>query len=403
MNQLYKHQQNILSKNPRKAMLVWETGTGKTRTACEWANLNKQVPLIVCPKALKTNWQRALKMWNVQNYALYSKEEFSKQWQNIPSYNCVIIDEAHYFSGMKSAMSKNMIKFLKKSKTEFILMLTATPYLSTPMNIYTLGRLLGKEDEYIWSYPYFMHHYFNEINMGGRRVPVIKKDAKEKIVKHIDLISDVVKLADCADAPDSVFDTEYFSLNPDQEKAIKALTDINFITKWTKTHQICGGTLKGDEYNIDQYFSSQKKDRLLELIEQNKKLICVFRYNCEIQALQTEIKNKRVYIINGDVKDKQEVLDKANTDDDCVLLVNAACSEGWEAPTFPLMVFYSLDFSLKNLVQMFGRIQRINALQKCTYLFLVVDDKIDREVYKNVFINKRDFHLEIYDEKMRTS
>ena len=34
--QLYTHQQRFLEANPKKALLAWEMGTGKSLAAIEW-------------------------------------------------------------------------------------------------------------------------------------------------------------------------------------------------------------------------------------------------------------------------------------------------------------------------------------------------------------------------------
>ena len=35
--ELFEHQKAFLAKNPDKSALVWSCGTGKTKTAIEWA------------------------------------------------------------------------------------------------------------------------------------------------------------------------------------------------------------------------------------------------------------------------------------------------------------------------------------------------------------------------------
>lgn len=402
MANLYTHQAELLKSNPDKTYLIWETGTGKTLTAIEWANIKNEDTIVICPKALVTNWKRNIwKHGITANFTILSKEEFKRDWETLRGVKTIIIDEAHYFSG-KSQMTKALSKYIKKHKVPFILGLTATPFMSTPMNVLTLGQHVGMPDKnkYVWSYPYFMQEFFTIVHMGMRSVPVLKKNSEVKLAKLIQQMGSVVKLEDCVDVPQNNLSVEYFKLTKSQEKAIEAITDINYIVRWTKKHQICGGTLKGDEYNASQYFKSEKLDRLLEIIEEKKKTIIVCRYNHEIEMLAKElIKTKKVFIIQGDVKDKQAVLDLANKEPDCVLLVNAACSEGWEAPTFDTIVFYSYDFSLKNYIQMKGRIQRINALQKCNYISLVVADTIDEDVYKSVVEKKQSFHLKIYEDE----
>lgn len=345
-------------------------------------------------------------MLDDKNVMIMSKEEFRRDWNLIDKYNSVIFDEAHYFAGIKSQMSKSALKYLKKHQIKNVLGLTATPYLSSPMNIYVLGQIMGKGKEYEWSYQWFMQNFYDQVWMGQRQVPVVKKGIDHKLKMKIREISDIVDMKDCVDLPEDNTEVEYFDMTTDQKKAIKNLKDIQHITRWTKTHQICGGHLKGDAYNPDTEVKADKLTRVLELVAENRKSIVVCRYVGEIEMIEREIvqssdealQNKKVIVITGDVKDKQKVIDEANDASDCVILVSAACSEGWEAPTFPTMIFYSYDFSLKNHIQMRGRIQRINAVQQCNYVSLIVKDSIDHDVYKNVVEKKMDFHLDMYRE-----
>lgn len=396
---LFKHQTELIRSNPERTALVWSTGTGKTRTAIEWAS-TKGTVLVICPKALVTNWNREISKWspNATAFKVISKETFRRDWDILEKYEAIIIDEVHYFLGIKSQMHKHLLKYLKKHKTVYRLGLSATVYMSTPLNILALGKILGY-DGYEWSYPYYMQHFFTQVAMGNRLVSIINNSARERVSEIVNKIASVVSLSDCADVPEDNIMTEYFSLNTDQERAIKGLIDINHIVRWTKTHQICGGTLKGDEYNPAVEYTSQKVERLKDIVDENKKTIIVCRYNHEIDMLEKIFSQAyTVYKINGSVQDKQAVLDNANAEESCVLLVNAACSEGWSASTFDTMVFYSYDFSLKNYIQMKGRIQRINALQKCNYISLVIEKSIDQDVYESVAINKTDFHLGIYEK-----
>ena len=173
--ELYKHQKDLLEKNPQKHLLCWDTGTGKTRTTIEWANRNfaTQV-LIIVPKALKENWIRNVKEhFTLHNYIVITKETFRRDWDTLPKCETVIVDEAHHFAGMKSQMSKSLTKYLKKHKVENVLLLTATPYRSSPWDIYVLAKHLG----YDWHYYRFFDKFFTEIFVGrGRKVPKVKPD-----------------------------------------------------------------------------------------------------------------------------------------------------------------------------------------------------------------------------------
>ncbi len=393
---LYKHQQDLVKKNPDKWLLAHGTGTGKTVTAIKLADNNPCDTLVICPKQVFQKWEQEIRFWsdNSNNFQVMTKEEFRKDTK-IPKYSCIIVDEAHYFAGRSSQMTKSLDRYIDKHNPQYRYFLTATPYMSTPWNIYCYAIMLGQN----WGYKRFENKFFYKMRMGKRIIPVIRKDIQEDIAGLVRQLGNTVQLQDCMDVPEQTFLTEYFDLTKEQKEGIANITDIQHIVKWTKTHQICGGTLKSDGYIEDQTFKSEKMKRVLELIKENKKIAVVCRYNHEIEVIKNSIKKRTVVILNGKTKDKEALIKQIHSTDDIVVLVNAAVSEGYSLETIPIMVFYSYDFSLKNYIQMCGRLLRANALKKNVYISLVVKDTIDEDVFKNVTIKKKDFQIKIYEGK----
>jgi len=419
--QLYQHQQKVLELNKEKYLLAMDTGTGKSLTAIELAKKNncKRV-LLICPKALKEKWNRDLIRYEVKGSPLVlSKEEFSRKWTEVPEPDCVIVDEAHFFSGMTSAMYKNLLKFLKKHNVKFIWLLTATPYLSTPWNIYALANLLGNS----WSYMRFKDMFFEnsyittgKVGDDGKRelraIPKIKKGIEGEIARLVNKIGFTIKIDECVDVPDQVYEIEQFPLTKDQKDLIKKvkLEDINPIVVFTKIHQVENGTLKGNEYVEDVTVDSLKNERILDFIQTNKKVAIVCRYNLQVKQLKNliekEYPNKKVFTITGEVKNRDEIVQEVERLDECVVIINASCSEGYELPSIGLILFASMSFSYKDYKQICGRFLRINKLKKNVFIHLVTtngDDKsVDEAVYESI-MNKQDFHMEIFAEEYKNN
>lgn len=401
MEKLFKHQERFLAKNPNKILLCWDTGTGKTRGAIEWIKIRGAVEgiLIICPKALKENWKRSLTLWglntNLNYIQILTKEEFRRDAEKLEKYEVVVIDEAHYFSGQKSQMSKNLRKYLRKHKVENVLLLTATPFLSTPWNIYTLASILGYE----WNWFSFKDKFFIDRHIGRRVVPAIRPGMEEEIAALVRKIGDVVDIEECADIPEQSYETEYFELTPAQEKAKKDFLEPNPAVRYTAYHQIENGTLKGNEYEPAKEWPTHKEERIKELIEEHKKIVIVARYNLQVHKIERMAleMGKKVYVITGEVKDRDPIVLEAEAASEAVVVVNAACSEGYQLPSFPVMVFASLSFSFKDKKQMVGRILRIDKLKKNVYIFLV-NKGVDEAVYQAI-MNKQNFDVEIYERE----
>jgi superfamily II DNA or RNA helicase len=406
---LYKHQQELLDKNPLKHLLAFECGTGKTITAILLAekntySINNRI-LVICPKSIKDQWIENISSISKKpmSFVVMTKEEFKCNSNIIGEYKGIIVDECHFFANYKSGMAKALMGYIKKYNPRCIYLLTATPYLSSMWNLYTLGYILG--EKYDWKK--WDNFFFNRILMGRKIIPIQKTKIngvpiEDYIAKVVNKIGTTVKLSDVADVPEQQFFTEYFDLTKEQTKAIENIIDVEPIVRWTKIHQICGGSLKSDGYNEDQYFKSEKFERLKELCQEHKKIIIVCRYNAEIDYLEKELSNYDLAKITGKTKAKNELVRSLNNKDDAIVLVNASCSEGYELPTFPVMIFYSYDFSLKNYVQMIGRILRINKLKKNIYISLVVKGTIDEDVYKCIN-KKQDFQIALYEKEQTRS
>jgi superfamily II DNA or RNA helicase len=393
--QLYKHQQRIVDLNPKRYLISHETGTGKTITALALAQKNNSLALIVCPKALKENWRRAIQNFN-PNHKIVSKEEFRKDWDTYGFYSTLIIDEFHFFGNLKSQMSKSLIKYTKKYVPTYMYGLTATPYCSTPMNIYSLATHLGHR----WNYWTFFNSFFYTVQMGNRNVPVQRSGIEEEIADLVKSIGDTCKLEDCIDVPEQTFETVYFELTNAQKKAIKEINDTEAITRWTRTHTIENGLKIGDEYVDDQYFDSLKNDYIASFSDENKKFVVVCRYNLQIAMLKEilEKKGKKVFVISGEVKNRDEVVQEVERTPECILLLQASCAVGFEIPSVPIMIFASLSFSNIDHIQALGRILRINKPKKNLYQYLVVKDGVDEDVYKCI-MRKKDFNIAIYNKQ----
>jgi superfamily II DNA or RNA helicase len=395
MKTLYSHQQEIVDRNPAKHLIAFGTGVGKTLTALALADKNSVTPLIICPKALKENWARAVDDFDGLSATIVSKEEFRRDWDKLPAYRAVIIDEFHYFANLKSQMSKALTKYQRKNNPPFVWGLTATPYLSSPLNIHALAHHLG----YQWNWWKFQMEYFNMVRMGARVVPVVKKGIEGKIADLVKSIGTTAKLEDLIDVPPQIEEVEYFALTAEQERAIKDINETDFIVRWTKRHQCENGVLYGGEYDDFKIkdFPCDKTDRIKAIVEENDKVAIFCRYNGQIEYLKGQLKDsgKEVFVINGQVKDRDSVVKQVEALDQCVVLINSSCSEGYELPSVGVIVFASLSFSFKDFVQSKGRFLRINKPKKNVYITLV-SEGVDKDVYKCIQA-KQDFNIAIFN------
>lgn len=394
---LYNHQIEFLNSNTDKTALVWSCGTGKSRTACEWTKQGNDTSLVICPKALKTNWQREGKKWEADIVVL-TKEEFRRDHKDLPPISQIIIDEVHngfLTPNFKSQMSKALKWYINEHKIPRILLLSATVYSSSPWNIFSLAFFLG----YKWDWYKFNIEFFNQIRMGPRIIPQVKKGSEEKLAVIVKKIASVVNINDVMDVPLQLHcEPEYFSLNEKQIKEIEDAYDPLPIVRYTMQHEIENGILLGNEFREPKSFDCDKNSRILDLCAENKKIAIVCRYNNQIYALKTLLLDSgyEPLIINGDVKDRDSVCQFAEKSDKCILLIQSETAEGYELPSFPVCVFASMSYSYVKWEQICGRFLRMNKPSRTTFMYLLTEgDSLDQAVYDSIK-RKEDFRIELY-------
>lgn len=396
MQKLFKHQIDFLKQNPNKSALVWSCGTAKSRTALEWSNLEKDATtLVICPKALHTNWYRESDKWRI-SVNVCTKEEFRRDWETLPKYHQVIVDEVHngfLTPHFKSQMSKALKKYIKKHKVPRVLLLSATVYTSSPWNIYNLAVLTGHN----WNWQKFNNTFFDQVRMGFRMIPVPKKGCEAKLAQLTKKIASVVDIHDCMDVPEQLHcEPEYFALTKEQQQAIKDNYDPLPIVRYTAQHEIENGVLLANEFRATQRFVTDKNDRILELVEENPKIAIICRYNAQIDYLADALDGYNVYIIRGDVKDRDSVCLNAEKAKRAIVLIQADCAEGYQLPSFELCVFASMSYSYTKWEQICGRFLRMDRPSRTTFMYLLTEgDSVDQGVYDAVK-RKEDFKIELF-------
>lgn len=397
MMHLYPHQRELLDLNPDIHLLAHGTGSGKTLMAIMLAQKRNEHTLVICPKHLKEKWMRDMAVSHLV-YQVLTKEEFKKAEPTLKAYPTVIVDEAHTFAGVTSQLHKSLLHYFTRHKTPHRYLLTASPYLSTPWNIYALARLCNVPLNYIK----FRNTFFAEIRMGHRFVwkPREGQKYKDLLRAIIRRIGSSVQLEDVFDVPAQKHEPVMLELTPEQEKALKTTYDPVAIVQWTRMHQVENGVHFEGFDTLAKKIPDSKTQWIKDFAKDNKKFVVFVRYLDQLDNLRrTLVKDGyKVLEMHGQIKDRDSVVKKANELDAVILLVQAQCSEGYELPTLDTVVYASMSFSYKDLIQSQGRVLRANALHKNSYYYLVIEGGVDEEVYK-ALSNKQDFSFALLEKR----
>jgi len=395
---LRSYQQAEVDANRPKWGLFFEMRLGKSFTAIELVRKNNEKAIVIVPKGIKKNWEiEAEKCGYAHSLFIITKETFRRDHKELPRYNAVIVDECHWFSGHKSQMTKSLAAYITKNNPYFVWMLSGTPYLSSAWGIWTLGRLLGRSGG-IWNYNTFRNKFFFPMRMGMRTIWVQRKGIEKELADLTKTIGSVVKMSDHIDFPEEFSEIEYVELTKDQKKAVKLIeeNEILALPKTTRLHQVCGGSVKEIYYIPDRRFSTDKVERMLAFISEHGKAIIACKYNGEVDLLLEIIKDRPVFILTGDTKDRYDVIHQYEACEKATLIANVSCCEGWQSETTAAMLFWSMSWSLKDNLQLRARIKIPAFPKKLYYKYLITKDTVDEDVYENIMVKKMDYQVELY-------
>lgn len=375
---LYKHQQRFVDRNPDKALLVWEAGTGKSLAAIEWLKLREGRKLLVCPKAIKGKWEKDLEKHAVQRTKVVTKEEFKKM--EIQELSALVIDEAHHhssalFAGKRSKIAEHTYTWIRQFPDMHVLLLTATPIRSTPWNLHTLLTYIGKYIDWKkWQSKFFTLEVRPYLPRPAW-LPV--KTWRIDIRKALEKNTDIVLMKDCVGelppiTEDIVKVKPKEAYCPLDEDAI----DWNPMAEWVAKHRWENGP--------------HKIQKILDIASGYRKVLVVCHYTAQLEHYSKELaKDRPVYSLHGKLSAQKqtEAIASAQNDDECFFIVQAGMGEGYDADTFSCVVFASMSYKYIDFYQMKNRVRRIHNLHPIQYYYLI-GGECDTAVYKQVQLGK---------------
>lgn len=364
---LLAHQVKYAQGYPDKGFLAHEGGTGKTVCACVWLRDGRDADaLVVCPSRVVKKWQAALKAWDTKATVM-SEHQFKvsplKEW------SARVIDEADEFASPlftkgRSQRTTKMYEQVKKYPDTPTMLLTATPIRSSPWNLHTLLCFYGHYIDWKeWRSAFFVFESRPYIQF---KAWFPRSDWRELIVPVLEKYADIVLLKDCVG-----------ELPPATEEVIQ-----------TKRRPFVGSTELHPAarfYEEHQFEQELKHIEVLEISKQYRKVLVVAYYTQQINALTDHLsKDRKTFTVDGHTKNQEQVLNDANAyNGECFLIVQAGLAAGFDADTFSAVIFASMSYKVRDMVQMKYRVRRIHNLSPVVYYYLL-SGRCDKMVYKTI-------------------
>ena len=371
---LYPHQKKFIDDNPRNAILCYETGCGKSHVAKLWASnsCRNMTVVVVCPKQIVKEWKK------IEGF-VYSFDFFKKAviQGTIPQKpTAIVVDEADMMSSplyearKRSQRTEALFNYIMDNPQADVLLLTATPVRSTPANMHTLlvlSRIIEPTKD-CWER--YRDAYYSLQNPPFLPRPAYLPIAGwQKLMQPlIDKYTYTALMSDIIDLP------------PREDLIIKLpAPDYDENDEWKPASQFVA------DHRLEQ---KNKHKAILEIARGFRKVVVVCKYTSQIEDLADKLsKERQVFVVNGKVRDQEEVIRQAEASPECFLIVQAQIAAGYELPSFSVMVFASMSYGARDYTQMCGRIKRINHIKsdpKPVRYYYLLAGRCDRMVYNAV-------------------
>lgn len=413
----YEHQKRIINEDKKKVGLFLGTGASKTRIALEMA---EGKVLVICPKQQREDktWQLENEKWETKkDLTIISKEEFRRDYNKLPAYDTVIIDECHYNLGVlpqfiqrkcvqypkTSQIFSATLQFLREHPPKRLYLLSATP-VSKPMNLWAIATILGTK----WDFALFREKYYSEIRLGGvRRIWLPRKDdiTKEKLAKLVKHFGYTGGLNDFFDVPEQTHKIVEIELSTEQKKA---LVDISFseadpLVRRARQRTIENGILYDKKIQFinnttekmishTTIYPSKKIDYILERAIEFPKLLIYANYTAQINEIAKALiaEGYTVSTLTGQTKDRTFIKRVDTSPEPHIIVAQSSISSGYELPSFPCVIYASKSWKYVDYEQSLGRVLRSNHLKKNLYIHLVIPHGADEACHKTI-ISGQDF------------
>lgn len=430
----------------------WEPGCGKTYATLHLAKGRFtageiDLVVIICPNSVKQVWPREIVQWCEEipthtqvmsagdapkrsatqsphlEFLILAVESLSqgKMYERVMAYikgrkAMCVVDE--------SSRIKNPAAFRTKQATAigwscfFRLILTGTPVNQGPHDLYAQFRYLDPAIIGMKKWTAFRNRYCEIGGFENRQI--VGYQNLDELMDKIRPYSQYVRLEDCTDIPEKIYQTVAVPLSVEQKRAIKELKNEGSLTvesmgvelfvemaleRMTRCQQILGGSLPYWDEEDEVYKTVPmpggipKMDAMMDYIEdlpETAKCLVFARFTPErdriCAALEKAYGPKAVVRIDGQVTDEDRIVavDRIQKDPTCRFFVGnqTVAGIGLTLTAAKYTLLFSNTFSHEDRVQLENRNHRMGQTDHCVYVDFEAQCKEDTMILKAIHSKK---------------
>ena len=344
----------ILEK--KKCIIAMDRGTGKTGTVLSAIERDAEIKKCscVCGKKQKdTTWAKHLREWfdlDENDYQINSSKKDiieDKKYSittfdmakaiSLNDWDCIVVDEAHNLKNQKTDRFKVMKRMAKRKDVKYMILMTATPILNRPEELFQLLYLIkhplaintltlpdGTKKEYSRR-DWFMKKYCDGrmrknpwtgnsfFDSSGAAKPEMLEELKE-LTKDVIYYVRWDEIPKEEQPPKLTVDHINITLSQEQEEKCKKAFDTYFkeveesgeksyheLKRIAQTHKLVS------QLKEKQITSLIKIDKTFELVKkhisQGEKVVCFVEFRETRQILLNRLKSEKIAAILGNTED----------------------------------------------------------------------------------------------------
>jgi SWI/SNF-related matrix-associated actin-dependent regulator 1 of chromatin subfamily A len=402
----FQHESVQFLKERKYALLALEQGLGKTIVAIAAAKvLREEKMLVVCPSAVKYNWEREIKAWDpsasvhiidgstwkcvpakytIINYDLIHKAGIARHLLKM-QFNVLILDEAHYLKNSRAKRTKTVYSHNGLADNAVrVWLMTGTPVLNRPVEIFPMLRRfmperLGKYADYMAFTKRFCSGYQGKWGWDDTGASHL-----EELASYLDgfmlrrLKKDVMK-----DLPDKIFQKIVFDA---PTAAVKSLVK----KEKAEFKEEMFGAFSSLRQEMGLAKLPMVVEHLTNLLEETDKVIVFAHHRKVLETLRARLKDYNPVLLYGGLtaQQKQRVIDDFVTDRNKRVFLGQIDAAGIGIDGLQkvanTVVFAEISWVPGQIKQAIDRCHRIGQVNKVLVQFLMMKGGIDEQIYDSL-------------------
>ena len=400
-------------------------GVGKTAQAIGMhLMLKSPKTLVVCPAGLKVNWKREFLnfggiepvIWegkrckgdinapvHIINYDIFLKHR--PTLESI-GFTLLILDECHYLKNRTAKRTAAIFggkcggKVLKPFRTPYAVLLTGTPVLNRPGELFPLLHYLDKDRFKDWTY--YANRYGAWPANDFKRRPSTPQNLGELYEKTRDLVirrklQDVVK-----DMPPKMVSDLWVDMSPEQEREYRVLFQ-QLMQEWDEDAANKRKPSLLALMRLNEFLNAVKLPKVFDMIDailedENRAVLVFCTRRLPLQKLLEKYKGRAVYVdgtMSADQKQAQvDAIQQGRADVGCLSI--KAAGVGYTMTRADTVIFLDQDMVPANHSQAENRSWRLGQLNPVHVYYLLCPGTTDEHL-REINRQKLDVASQIMD------